>query len=542
MPAMTQEHSSSSQRGCLQVGEAPTVDMKPPGARAARAREVRLERDPVLGVLSLEERFADEGEIARGGMGAIHRVWERTLNRPVAMKVLTPERAHEATVRQRFLAEAQVTGQLEHPNIVPVYELGSDDKGKLFFTMRLIEGRSFSEYLRDQPPRTDEDVEHAMEVFFRVCDALSFAHSRGVIHRDVKPANIMVGEHGQVYLMDWGIARLQQQALAGGVADEGRRRTTTTLSIPAIDEHGLVLGTYSYMAPEQARGDADAIDHRTDVFMLGAVLYRIVVGRPPIAGKTAMEALALAAEARIPDAREEVQGMLRRSLVEVAMQAMEREQIRRFQSVAALKGAAQQVLRGRFRFPVRAVPADSLILREGEPGDDAYYIRSGRCEVSTLRDGVRVLLRTLGPGEVFGETAVFTGQPRNASVRAVEPVELIVVPGRFISGALGLDSWTGGFVRSLGIRFTEGNRALADSERARLRSEVAAAAWRLLARRGARRVDGALEAPLGPLHVELGALVPEPDQLETLILEAGLALEAGPDGGKYVVGGERSEP
>jgi len=536
------QDSSSSQRGCLPVGEAPTVDMKPPGARAPRAREVRLEQDPALGVLSLEERFTDEGEIGRGGMGSIHRVWERTLNRPVAMKVLTPERAHESTVRQRFLAEAQVTGQLEHPNIVPVYELGADDKGKLFFTMRLIDGSSFSEYLKDHPPQTDEDIEHALEIFFRVCDALSFAHSRGVIHRDVKPANIMVGEHGQVYLMDWGIARLHQASI-GGEGEERRRRTATaTLSIPAVDERGLVLGTYSYMSPEQARGDADALDHRTDVFMLGAVLYRIVVGRPPITGRTAIEALAIAAEAKIPDVRDEVPGMLRRSLVEVAMQAMEKEQARRFQTVAALKAAAQQVLRGRFRFPVRAVPADSLILREGEPGDDAYYIRTGQCEVFTEREGVRVSLRTLGPGEVFGETAVFTGQPRNASVRSLGAVELIVVPGRFISGALGLDSWTGGFVRSLGLRFTEGSRALADSERGRLRSEVAAAAWRLLARHGARRADGSLEAPLGRLAAELEALVPEPDQLETLLAEAGLGIEAAPAGGKSVVAGERSEP
>jgi serine/threonine-protein kinase len=539
---MTRE-LSTSQRGRLPVGESTTVDMKPAAERGADPgpREVRLEREAALGTLTLEERFHDQGEIARGGMGAIHRVFERTLNRSVAMKVLTPERAHEARVRQRFLAEAQVTGQLEHPNIVPVYELGADDDGKLFFTMKLIEGVSFSEHLRAHPPESDEDVEQALEIFLRVCDALAFAHSRGVVHRDVKPANIMVGEHGQVYLMDWGIARVGAQAPGSEAGDGGaearQRRATATLSIPAVDERGLVLGTYAYMAPEQARGEAERIDARTDVFMLGAVLYRIVVGRPPIAGKTAIEALANAAEARIPDVRDQVQGMLRRSLVEVALQAMQAEPEHRFQSAQALKQAAHEVLRGRFRFPQRNVAAGELILREGEPGDDAFFIRAGRCEVFCLRDGVRVRLRTLGPGEVFGETAVFTGQPRNASVEALEAVELIVVPGKFITGALGLDTWTGGFVRSLGLRFTEGNRTLADTERALLGAEVAAEAWRLLCRAGARGPGGEPRAPWAALRAALARRPSLDDaQLELLLVEAGLRVESGADGRRELVG------
>jgi eukaryotic-like serine/threonine-protein kinase len=539
---MTQE-PSTTQRGVLQVGESTTVDVRPRGARerGAAPREVNLKQDPALGVLLLEERFTDEGEIARGGMGAIHRVFERTLNRTVAMKVLTPDRAHDAKVRQRFLGEAQVTGQLSHPNIVPVYELGADDAGKLFFTMNLVEGVSFSELLHDHPPQTDEDIERALEIFFRVCDALSFAHSRGVVHRDVKPANIMVGEHGQVYLMDWGIAKVgaaaprpsEGQAVGGA----GQRRFTTTLSVLPSDDGGLVLGTYAYMAPEQALGKTDAIDPRTDVFMLGAVLYRVVVGRPPVSGKTALEALANAAEARFPDARNEVEGMLRRSLLEVALQAMQRDPAQRFQNVQALKQAAQQVLRGHVRFPVHHAAPGELILREGEPGDDAFFIRTGHCEVSTVQNGVKVVLRALGPGEVFGETAVFTGQPRNASVQALDAVDLIVVPGKFITGALGLDTWAGGFVRSLGRRFTEGSRAVAEHGRARLRAEVAAQAWRLLARAGAIGPDG---VPVAPLDQLLAALADRPSldvsQVELLLVEVGLRIETRWGGIRYVVG------
>jgi len=490
--------ASSSQRGRLPLAEDSTVDMRPPGRR-----RVQLARDPVLGLLALEERFDDQGEIGSGGMGAVHRVLERTLNREVAMKVLHQQRAHEQRVRQRFITEAQVTAQLDHPNIVPVHELGVDDDGKLFFTMRLIEGRTLSAMLAEQPADSDEAVEAALEVFFRVCDALAFAHDRGVVHRDVKPSNIMVGDFGQVYLTDWGLARVlapEPGAAAGG------RRKTTTLSIPAVDDRGLVVGTYQYMAPEQARGALDEIDARTDVFSLGAVLFRIVAGRPPIAGDSAAAALDNAAAGRRVELSEPVPGALRRALLEVAEQALEPDRERRFSNAVGLKRAAQQVLRGRFRFPVRRLPAGARVVVEGERGDDAYYIRSGRCRVYSERDGHRVELQQLGPGEVFGETAVFTGQPRNATVETAEPVELIQVPGTFLSDTLGLDSWTGAFVRTLGQRFTAGSRRLARLQQKGRLAELATAALRLLALEAESDPDsGARRLPASRLRDHLQA-------------------------------------
>jgi eukaryotic-like serine/threonine-protein kinase len=521
--------SGSNPRGRLKIGDTSTVDVSP----GLKPHRVLLERDPILGLLSLEDRFIDQGEIARGGMGAIHRVMERTLNRTVAMKVLQSERAHERLVRQRFLAEAQVTGQLDHPNIVPVYELGSDDDGKMFFTMQLIEGRTFSEFLDANPPDNDERVEQALEIFFRVCDAISFAHSRGVVHRDVKPSNIMVGEFGQVYLMDWGIARVLPEA--DGKLASGERHRTTTLTIPAVDERGQVLGTYAYMAPEQARGALDEIDARTDVFGLGAVLFRIAAGRPPIGGKTTGDQIDNASEARLVDVSDEVKDPLRMALLEVAGQAMQKDRLRRFQNAAGLKRAAQNVLRGRFRFASMHLEAGSLILREGSAGDDAYYIRSGSCRVFSTRDGVEVELTTLGPGEVFGETAVFTGQPRNASVQAQSEVELIVVPGRFLAGTVGLDSWMGSFVRALGERFTEGSHKLAESETGRLGAELAIAACRLLALEGERGQDGSVSVDYERVRELSAAFVGlDEEYVADLLGRHGLMIEA-KDGRRLIV-------
>jgi len=515
--------SSSIARGKLKLSEPSTVTARPKG----RPRGVQVADEEVMHLFKLEERFVDHGEIGHGGMGAVHRVLEKTLNRQVAMKLLPVERAANNTVKGRFLAEAQVTGQLEHPNIVPVYELGSDDAGVLFFTMRLIEGQTFSEWLRENPLVSDEELESALEIFFRVCDALSFAHSRGVVHRDVKPANIMVGEHGQVYLMDWGIARVlptteepivdsMQSSEATAVT---ARRRTTTLTAPVIDEQGLILGTYAYMSPEQARSAIDDVDARTDVFALGAVLYRVLVGRPPIEGKTPYDALAKAAEAAIPDAKDEVAGTLKKALLDVAMQAMQRRRTHRFQTVAALKQAAQQVLRGRVRYPVTRAAKGTVIVHEGQRTDDAYFIRSGSCIVYRERDGHRHPLQTIGPGDVFGETAVFTGQPRNATVEALTDVDVIVVPGRHLADSVGLESWTGAFVRALGTRFSERSQRVTELESEAQTAHLVAHTWRHLAFAGARDIDGALSVPWDELVASFPARLAMSAERARLLLE-----------------------
>jgi len=195
---------------------------------------------------------------------------------------------------------------------------------------------------------------------------------------------------------------------------------------------------------------------------------------------------------------------LPRALLEVALQAMQRDRARRFQSVTSLKRATREVLRGRFRFPVEKVAAGTSILAEGDRGDDAFYIRSGHCRVYSVRDGVEVELQVLGPGEVFGETAVFTGQPRNASVSAVDAVELVVVPGRFLAGTLGLDSWMGAFVKTLGERFTRGSKRVTELEVESRRADLVAAALRRLALQGQRDEAGTVRLAWSELWPFLG--------------------------------------
>jgi serine/threonine-protein kinase len=489
---MTEDHTRRGRLKLLDADAPPRV--QPTTADDVTRDLISGEGNAVSAFGSLEERFVDHGEIARGGMGVVHRVLERSLNRVVALKVLKPEKATSQGARDRFIAEAQITGQLEHPYIVPVYELGIDDDGQTFFTMKILEGRTLEKVIEERRPAVDDGaLRDAVDVLLKVADALSFAHSRGVIHRDVKPANIMVGDHGEVTLMDWGIARVPDPS-AHPAMGPGDKRTTSLTSF-APERMGTVLGTYAYMSPEQARGAIDQMSPRTDVFGLGAVLFRVVSGRPPIEGANPIDALARAANCQITDVHGAVVGRLRQALLEVAMQAMRKDPAERFSSVAAMRKAIEGVLRGGQRFPHIRFRAGTTVLEEGSVGAEAYIIRSGECVVYRTVDGQRVVLQRIGAGAVFGETAVFTGRPRNASVEAVTDVELYVVAGRILESELGLDTWLGEFIRSLGQRFTDLVNKTAALELDRQRAQVhRAAALRLLSAAAAPLTDVASDA------------------------------------------------
>jgi len=240
-------------------------------------------------------RYELLGEIARGGMGVVFKGRDPDLGRDLAIKVLLDSHEEKADLIRRFVEEARIGGQLQHPGVAPVYELGVFADARPYFTMKLVRGRTLAALLRDRGGPAAE-LPRFLAIFQQVCQTMAYAHSRGVIHRDLKPSNVMVGGFGEVQVMDWGLAKV----LSKKGDDEGGARSDPTDggeihlarggSAADASMAGTVLGTPAYMPPEQARGDVGAVDERADVFGLGSILCEILTGRPAYTGTAAPEA------------------------------------------------------------------------------------------------------------------------------------------------------------------------------------------------------------------------------------------------------------
>lgn len=327
---------------------------------------------PDTGLSVAEEapgRYQFSVEHAQGGMGKIYVVYDRFLARRIALKELlplAPVSSSASTVqvkgpgpeplarqrRARFLYEARITGQLEHPSIVPVYELGTREDGTLYYTMRLVKGKSLRQAIR--AAGTLEGRLRHLSHFISLCQAIAFAHSRGVIHRDIKPGNVMVGEYGETIVIDWGLARMRP---TGDATTDTSAGDVEIDLIKEAEADVVAIGTPAYMPPEQARGEVSAIDERSDVYSLGAVLYELLSGSAPYSDPTPASALnKLLTEPPAP--LESLCADVPEELAAICRRAMEREPAARYQSARELAADIEHFQAGRLVGAYRYSPTE----------------------------------------------------------------------------------------------------------------------------------------------------------------------------------------
>ncbi|MCB9677986.1 MAG: SUMF1/EgtB/PvdO family nonheme iron enzyme [Alphaproteobacteria bacterium] len=326
--------------------------------------------------LAGEQRYEDLGPLGKGGMAEVRRVRDRVLNRTLAMKIVHASFLRHAEVVSRFVEEARATAQLQHPGIVPVHDLGRLDDGRVWFTMQEVRGRTLSKVVREvhaasgerwEVSETGWGLHRVITAFHAVCQAVAFAHEHGVVHRDLKPQNVMVGRHGEVYVLDWGVAKIL------GRSDDVGSDVEVVQSARSADhatQAGQVAGTPAFMPPEQAWGEIERIDARSDVYALGSILYQILTGHSPYTGSAREVLQAVRMGPPVPVSRVHARLPLPAELVVACERAMSREPEGRFPSAAALAEAVQQWLDGSRRREealarverARAAESDSALL------------------------------------------------------------------------------------------------------------------------------------------------------------------------------------
>ena len=343
----------------------------PGGKKRTAPRRTRELVDHIVSRGNPFTRYSVERKVGQGSMGEVFRVWDHDLRRTLAMKILSrgfgraQTEQHERTLT-RFVAEAQVTSQLDHPSIVPVHDFGVSPDGQAYFTMKLVKGRELLSVIdehhdaRRTGEATDWSLHRLVATVHRVCEAMSYAHLKGVLHRDLKPTNIMVGRYGAVYVMDWGLARIlgsdhQDVLLAGGditfrVTSDRDGLLREAKESKDKTRRGASVGTPAYMSPEQASGRAEAIDERADVYGVGAILYHVVAGHAPYTepGKrAAVEAVLFRLQQGPPAAIDSVAADAPAELRSIIRTAMARAPEARFQSMEQLAQELAAYLEGR---------------------------------------------------------------------------------------------------------------------------------------------------------------------------------------------------
>ena len=426
------------------------------------------------------ERYEVKGVAGRGGMGIVQAVEDTVLDRTLALKVMYQDKASDVRKREAFTKEAIITAQLQHPNIIPVHDMGTlVDEDAPFYTMKLVDGESLQDILvkikgGDEEYRSKFNRFHLLSIFRKVCDAVSYAHSKGVIHRDIKPENIMIGQFGEVLLLDWGLAKYHDEDKGivpfDETASEGKETEVSASGLKLTDGvitdmgqgtmDGIIKGSLSYMSPEQAMGWIHEVGYQTDVFLLGATLYHILTWSAPYEAKTTLELVEQAEKTKFIHPRKfEAAKDCPNTLIDIVLKAMAHKKADRYTSTEELTDALDKYLTGATVSRYQKYSKGEVLIRDGEIDHDTFVLVSGAVEVFGKVHGRSTLLTSFEKGAIFGELAGISHDARSATVKAKDDCEVLVIGQDLLKDVLGkLPPWMEYIVFSMAKKLNRINK------------------------------------------------------------------------------------
>jgi serine/threonine protein kinase len=419
-----------------------------------------IDSESPLQSLTKEKRYFFLQKIGEGGLGTVSTYFDTFLNRIVAVKELKKENRKKSNCMQTFINEARLISYLDHPGVVAVYNTFFWDDRSLCYSMKMIEGSNLGVYLETFAPHTRllHSLNPCLDIIKKICETLAFVHDRGVIHLDLKPENIMVGSYGEVLIMDWGTARLFNSK---PYFDYLQRHADEPGLVKFEEEaRDVILGTPMYMSPEQTCSTRDRLTPASDIFSVGILISEMLAGRHPFpAGDLA--ALMRQIREYEPPPLHEVNSDVPRRLSQICARMLAKKPENRYRSFHEILADITEFQNSGQAFSTRTCRQGEIIFREGDPGDYAFIVILGKVGVFKSVDNCDTLVAELGRDEIVGELAIFSGQPRTATIIALEPTVIRIMSRADVERELDkLSPWVGKMISGLSKRFINLNEKM----------------------------------------------------------------------------------
>ncbi len=410
-----------------------------------------------------EIRYQVLNELGSGATAKVGRVLDKHLNRIVAQKVFHAELTEDERLLRTFLNEARLVGYLSHPGIVPIFDLSVSAETPLNYTMPIVDGNSLGELMHADPATGNGQalaIAEALNILIKLCETLNYAHDKGVLHLDLKPDNIVVGEFGEVLIMDWGTGRLKDPTKYAKHLHEATEHNVS-VNFESEDDD-LFLGTPKYMSPEQTTASRNELNYASDIFSMGIIAHQLFSGIHPFHAKDLPSLFSAIQSEEVPRL-DQTDPTLPARLAEIVSRMLAKSTAARYASFSEVLEDLNTLRTAGAAFESRTYEQDEVIFSQGDPSEYAFTIVSGEVQVSINVEGDEKIMSTLGAGSIVGEIGVITGQARTATIKTLCATQISVLKKAQLESELEkLSPWVGQLIEGLADRFNSVNRELAE--------------------------------------------------------------------------------